>query len=221
MEQEERSRTEELLQDIRSSLIGYALVNGHLPCPDCPSTGASASCAAAGITVNDGIEDGVDSGTGVSPRAGNVFNSCAVVEGNMPWVTLGLTEFDAWENHFTYRVTESFADDVDGTGCGTATLDVSFEICSTGNIDVLDDAGNFIAEDLPAVVISYGSNANEPSNPVSASETENQDNLTEPDSIFIQKDYASDDSADAFDDMLIWIPSSSLIYRMVQAERLP
>ncbi len=74
-----------------------------------------------------------------------------------------------------------------------------------------------IRSHVAAVVISYGKNTDEPGNPSSPSETENQD----PDNILVQKEYATGDASDEFDDLLIWIPTNNLIYRMVQAERLP
>lgn len=220
MESEERNKTQTQLDDIRQSLIGYALVNGHLPCPDCDA--ASGNCAAVGITANDGVEDGVDAGTGVSPRAGNTFDSCATLQGNLPWATLGLSEFDAWNKHFVYRVDQDFADDTDGTGDSCAiAAGISFQICSTGNIDVQDETGSTVASDLPVLVMSYGKNVDDVTNPASNFEKENQDvapyNTA---TLFIDKDY-SNAGANEFDDMLMWIPTNSLIYRMVQAERLP
>ena len=225
LELDERTKTAKLLDEARNSLIGYAVVNGHLPCPDCPNNTITASCGAVqtalgSSAINDGNEDGIDSGSSPSNNRGsNPFVSCATDEGNLPWATLGVEEFDAWENHFTYRVTDSFADDTDGTGgCGMATTTgISFEICSSGNINIQDGSGNSVADNVPAVVISYGRNANDTGNPSSASEQENQNN----DALFIQKDYTTSNTTDEFDDMLVWIPANTLIYRMVQAERLP
>jgi len=216
MEGEERKQTGRILDEIRDSLIGYALVNGHLPCPDCRDTGGS--CGSVSLTVNDGIEDGVDSGAGISPRAGNTFDTCASQEGNLPWVTLGVPEFDAWGNRFGYRVAAAFADDPDGTGAAgcLVTAGVSFQICSAGDIRVEDGAGNTVAQNLPALAISYGKNADEPGNPSSSLETENQDD----DTTFVDAVY-SKETAIQFDDVLIWVPVNNLIYRMVQAERLP
>jgi hypothetical protein len=74
-----------------------------------------------------------------------------------------------------------------------------------------------VAEDLPAIVVSFGANANEVGNPASAAEIENQNSSN---SIFIQTNY-SKVAANQFDDLLIWIPNNTLIYRMVQAEKLP
>ena len=223
LELEERKRTSEKLEEIRSSLLGFAIVNGHLPCPDCPDT-TSGNCnlVSTGLgadKIGDGIEDGLynPGPTASNDRSTNPFNSCATTEGNLPWVTLGVDEFDSWENHFTYHVTDSFADDNDGTGCGTPATNVSFEICSTGNINVNDGTGASVAQNVPAVVVSFGKNVSETGNPSSASEIENQNG----DTTFIQKDYVTSSGTDEFDDLLMWLPSSSLIYRMVQAERLP
>lgn len=229
MEVEERKKTVEQLKDIKSSLIGYALVNGHLPCPDCPdNTVGSCGTVATGLgagAINDGIEDGIIA-AGPSPTNDRTtaFNFCATPEGNLPWVTLGVDEFDAWDNHFTYRVTDpgdnmtenSFADNDPGTGCGTATTGVSFEICSMGNINISDDPGatpGNVASNVPAIVISYGNNDGQRG----ASEAANQDGTT----TFIQKGYTTGNTGDDFDDLLMWISTSTLIYRMVQAERLP
>ena len=221
LELDERKKTSEKLEEIRNSLVGFAIVNGHLPCPDCPNA-TKDSCGTVSTElgadkIGDGIEDGMDTGSASNDRSTSPFDSCAASEGNVPWVTLGVDEFDAWENHFTYRVTDSFADDTDGTGCGTAATGISFEICSTGNININDDTGGSVAQNVPAIVLSFGKNATETGNPSSTSETENQDD----DTTFIQKDYVTGSGTDEFDDMLIWLPSSSLIYRMVQAERLP
>lgn len=225
LEQDERNKTAELLEQAKNSLIGYAVVTGHLPCPDCPNNTITANCGAvaSGLgssAINDGNEDGIASGGSPSnDRSTNPFLSCATSEGNLPWATLGIDENDSWGNHFDYRVTDSFADDVDGAGsCGGAiTTGISFQICSKGNINVEDGSGNSVAQNLPAIIISFGKNAGDPTNPSSPSEIENQND----DTLFIQKDYNTATGVDEFDDMLTWIPTSTLVYRMVQAERLP
>jgi len=215
LEVEERNKTELQMEEIKSSLVGFALVNGYLPCPDCDST--TGNCGSAGLTANDGIEDGVDGGAGVSPRAGHTFESCANPEGNLPWGTLGVSETDAWGNRFKYRVTEAYADDDPGTGASCEiTTDMSFQICSSGNIIVSNSSGTLVAADLPAIVVSFGANANDAGNPASTMENENQDL----DVNFIDTNY-SKVAANQFDDILTWIPNNTLIYRMVQAEKLP
>jgi len=218
MEGEERKQTSAALQEVRNSLIGYAMVNGHLPCPDCSSAsgGCSVINAADAAFLNDGMEDLTDGSSRVT-RA-SPLAQCATTEGNLPWVTLGVPQFDAWGNRFVYRVTGTFADNTDGTGNSncTVTAGVSFQICSAGNITVNDGSGNAVAQNLPALVLSYGKNATEAGNPSSAFEIENQNG----NNIFVDATYSKNPDVQ-FDDILTWIPANTLIYRMVQAERLP
>ena len=84
VEQEERATTQARLDDIREALIGFALGNRRLPCPD---------------TDGDGVENPA------APAA-----SCTSDAGTLPWVTLGVEQLDAWGNPFLYRVTDNFAD---------------------------------------------------------------------------------------------------------------
>ncbi|MGK0296415.1 MAG: type II secretory pathway pseudopilin PulG [Gammaproteobacteria bacterium] len=226
----ERNKTTVLLNEARDSLIGFAMVNGHLPCPDCPDAtgvGCGGVSAAVATDINDGTEDGV-AADDFSPVPRPNFVSCATSEGNLPWATLGVNEFDAWGNHFIYRVDQTFADDTDGTavaGCSTAA-GISFQICSVGDITINDydnDTGYVVlASKLPALVISYGKNVDDADNPSSDFEQENQDTIAPFDTadLFIDKDYSNVPAVE-FDDMLIWIPTNFLIYKMVQAERLP
>lgn len=228
LEQRDREKTNELLEEVRESLIGYALVNGHLPCPDCPTAATNANCASAALTVNNGIEDGVVAGVGTSPRAAN-FASCATSVGNLPWVTLDVPENDAWGNHFIYQVTDVFADNVDGTGanCANPAVGISFCLGSSNDavISVNDANGVSVATNVPVLVVSTGNSTVDFSNltvaqiaALSAAEQENLDGLA--DSLFIANDYIKTDGA-AFDDMLMWISPSLLMYQMVRAERLP
>ena len=226
VEQEGREKTEAQLKEIKEALLGYAIVNGHLPCPDCPDDTASASCGTGTAVSNNGIEDGIDgTATAVSPRdtVTDNFANCAVQVGNLPWVTLGGDEFDAWGRRFAYGVTGTFADNVDGTTCGTATPGISFELCSVGGATIRDaGATNVIASNIPVVVYSYGANVEVfggATPPTSADELENW--WTDAaDGNFIFADY-NQTAANEFDDLFIWISPATLMYKMVQAERLP
>lgn len=197
------------------------MINGHLPCPDCSSTHSTAGgvcdngIGLATFAADDGIEDGANASTPVNTRA---FPECAQTQGNVPWVTLGVKELDAWGNHFLYRITDEYADSDDGAPpCpATQTAGVSFSLCSDGDIVIRDDAGLPVAEDVPAIVISLG---NDVSND-GASQAANQDD----DVNFVDRSYSSQEESatdDSFDDMMIWISPTSLIYQMIQAERLP
>lgn len=131
MEKRDRDSTRQQLADMRQALIGFALVNGRLPCPD---------------TDGDGMMD--------------IATTCTSSEGTYPWVDLGVGRLDAWGRPFTYRVTASFADTNDGTDCAASpTEGLSFSLCSEGDITVLDaDGGNFVATVIPAIMISHGKN---------------------------------------------------------------
>jgi len=162
--------------------------------------------------TNDGVEDTVAAGGGLT---------CATETGNLPWATLGVKGADDWDNNFTYRVDDTFADrnnaTTDGTGCETAsaTLNVSYSLCSDGDITVLDSAGGAnVATNIPALVVSHGKNFVD-NNP-SADELEN----TNGDVTFVDKDYSSATGSE-FDDMLIWISPHILRTMSVKAGILP
>lgn len=204
VEQRQREQTQAQLDEIKEVLFGFmfnqnnTLNKYRLPCPDCRDN--SGNCAT--MTANDGEEDILGGA------------SCAVAEGNLPWVTLGVRENDAWGQRFTYRVTSVFADVTDGANspgsCTDTTLNVSFALCSDGDITVLDSSGgNNVATGVPAVIISHGKNwAETPS-------TDETENLND-DANFVYKDYSSD-----FDDMLIWISPHILRTKMLNAGILP
>jgi len=117
---------------IKEAIIGFALINGRIPCPD---------------TNTDGSED-MSSG------------DCTNAEGTVPWVTLGVGRLDGWKRPFTYRVDTTFADTVDGSGCADDDVaGVSFEMCSIADISVLDSKnGNTVASGVSAVIVSHGKN---------------------------------------------------------------
>lgn len=84
-EQERRTENQALLDEALEALIGFAIVNKQLPCPD--------------IIGNDGVADAC------------ATNSDTYYTGRLPWVTLGINaEFDPWgDNHFVhYTVNGAF-----------------------------------------------------------------------------------------------------------------
>jgi prepilin-type N-terminal cleavage/methylation domain-containing protein len=217
VEEEQRNNTQIQLDDIEEVLYGYVLRNNHLPCPDC--TDGTGTCAAAAAAIpdetNDGVEDTVAAGGGLT---------CATETGNLPWGTLGVKGKDEWDNYFTYHVEKTFADrdnaTTDGTplqaGCAgiSATLGVSFSLCSDGDITVLDSAGgNNVATNITAIVVSHGKNWG---NSTSADEAENTDG----NAVFVDKDYSQATGAE-YDDILIWISPHILNTMSVKAGMLP
>lgn len=141
--------TKQTIETTKEALIGFAIRNGRLPCPD---------------TNNNGQE--------------NLSGStCPRASGLVPWVTLGVNQLDAWHQPLSYRVDRLFADTRDGSSCPDANVPgISFEICSTGNISVFNRRnGNLVASGVPAIIVSHGKNW---SSTGDADEQENSDNNT-------------------------------------------
>jgi len=146
----DRKETLKEINLIKESIVGFALRNGRIPCPD---------------TDNDGAED----------MSGD---NCANELGKVPWATLGVGRYDGWKRPFTYRVDNSFADTSDGSGCAdTDVVGVSFELCSTGGISVLaSQGGSAVSSNVPAVIVSHGHNW---AQTAGTDEAENKDDDTE------------------------------------------
>ena len=109
----QRQETKEQLERLHEALLGYALVHGHLPCPD---------------SNNDGGEDRQGRGC-VGTANGSVW------QGTVPWITLGVGGTDAWHNRFTYAVAEPFAD-------GSEAPQPAFTLTTTGAIQVVNGIDN-------------------------------------------------------------------------------
>lgn len=126
---------------------------------------------------------------------------CDSFEGNIPAEDLGLKITDSWNNNYRYRVTAAFADNSTG-----------FTLESNGGITIRSAvAGNIVASNIPAVIISWGKNgAIIPA--VGSAEDENRNNNTN----FITQDFSS-----SFDDVVVWISPNILFNRMVTAGKLP
>lgn len=195
------NETRKQMGELKDALTGFAVINGRLPCPS------------DGITASG---EELITGSGVSA-------TCTLTKGVLPWATLGVNEADAWGRRFTYRVAANFADGADGTGITTCaiTIGVSFQLCSSANLNVLStSSGSTVAANVPAVVVSHGRNGfgAYPAGGGTAisgavnDESENADD----DNIFVSKDNSPN-----FDDLVIWLSPNVLINRMVAAGRLP
>ena len=210
LEQRHIEDTHERLSDAREMLLGYALAHyaindarPYLPCPDArPGTSVS-----SGNVANDGQEDR-NAATG----------ACDIQEGNLPWVTLGLTsQSDAWANRFRYRVSSNFSNRSAG-----------MQLTYSGDINVLDAAsgGNSIALNVPAIILSHGKNGMGAINtagfanplPTGVNETANADITVD----FVSRTPSSTGTAGGyFDDQVTWLSQYVLFNRLVQAGRLP
>lgn len=205
IEQQRRNETRKQMDEIKEALIGFAIINGRLPCP---ANGASVS----------GNESTAGSGVALV---------CTLTKGVLPWATLGVSETDGWGRRFTYRVsqgpTSNFADGADGTGaaCGI-TAGVSFQLCSSASLNILAaSGGSSVATNVPAVVISHGPNGlgaypaggGIQIGTATGDEGENADD----NDTFVSHDQVQN----GFDDLVIWLSPNILINRMVTVGKLP
>ncbi len=203
VESQERQKTQEQLEDIKEALIGFAIANGRLPCPD-----------SAG-------DDGMEDRTGTTPN-----RVCAAASGNLPWVTLNVPQRDQWgspggySGYFRYRIAASFAAETNAAPCGTATATVVFELCSIGDIIVVDAAGATVVAQVPALVFSRGSNHNEAALAIGGTLSSHEQENEDPDATFVFKSFSRDDTEE-FDDLVVWTSPHVLKSRMVAAGRLP
>ena len=194
-EQARRSEAERQLIHVRDALYGFAMSQGRIPCPDDPA-------------APDGNED-LTGGT------------CDHTGGALPWVDLQLGRRDAWGSLLRYRVDPNYAD---------TNTSPAFDLTDSGNLEVRDADANLIVDTTPAVVVSFGPQGSQVwtdagytcpaagTNGFSTDENENCDD----DGDFIYAEYRPPDATGGrFDDVVIWVPNTVLLSRMVDAGLLP
>lgn len=221
MERQYTNETRKQLDEIQQALIGYAIVNGRLPCP--------------ASSTSNGVESPVGGGNCGSP---NFYN------GFVPAATLGLTSVvdshgnkgfavDSWGNRIHYAVTawskttSPTFNNVFTTAGGMSTVGISalapnLLVCSnataTGFSSSTCGTNNALTSDpgVPVVIYSTGKNgayggtgADEAANP-------NPNSTDSNDQTFVSHTQTPD-----FDDLVIWLSPNTLLNRMVAAGKLP
>ncbi|VAW57851.1 hypothetical protein MNBD_GAMMA11-2774 [hydrothermal vent metagenome] len=194
LEEKSINETKVQLAETRQAIINFTLSNSRLPCPDINS---------------DGIEDL------------NATN-CSSSIGSIAYVTINSPhKIDPWGQAFIYRVTDDFADIVDGTNCSTnAKQNTSIDFCSAsdGDINVLDYDLNSAstvpaANGVVAVLLSTG----RATGAASFAEDENTDN----DAVFFKTGYGSVNSTLPFNDIVVWISATEVVGELIKAQILP
>lgn len=136
------SDTQTTLEQARNAIIGYALTNGYLPCPDNITVAAS---------DYDGLENRQPNGT------------CYFYEGAFPFATLGVKGNDYWGHRIRYATTSNFSDYTIASGVVAPKL----SLATTGELKVCTQtpvasancpAASSLAENLAAVLVSHGAN---------------------------------------------------------------
>ncbi len=210
-EQRRNYETRRQLDEIQQALIGFAVINGRLPCPASSAT--------------NGMEDPPLIGIGACNHP---------YDGFVPAAALGLSAtdsqgfaVDSWGNRIRYAVTtwSSTIPAVPGvftTAGGMSTVGISnlspnLLVCSTATgitgspPSCASGTSLTSSPGVPAVIFSTGRNGGQGG--TSPDETANLN----ADRVFVSHDFVQD----GFDDIVIWISPNILINRMVTAGRLP
>lgn len=199
--------TKNAQDEAQEALLGYAVSQGRLPCPD---------------TTGDGQED--------CPGA-------AVQIGLCPYATLAITCEDGWGQLLVYAVDGNFTTTFtmqNGVGADVAAANPSatagtLELKPNSTLDTsvpphLDLVAPFDAPETeaydhrilaPAVLISYGKSWARGAR--SPDETENADG----NGVFVFHDFVPDSNAEPYDDIVAWLNWHILMKRMVSAQQLP
>lgn len=206
--------TRRILDHAQEMLLAFALANGYFPCP-------------ASATSN-----------GQEPSGTNhVDGTCPVSHGFLPAALLGLRPtdergygLDAWQgaaNRIRYAVSPVTIGGVAQAltrvnGMRRATLaslagTPLFSVCQSGNGVSADDCGTAVtlSSNAAAVVWSAGANAADGGKSVHEAQNPNP-NGGSADRVFVSRG-ASTAPRHEFDDLLVWIPATLLVSRLVQA----
>jgi prepilin-type N-terminal cleavage/methylation domain-containing protein len=193
----ELRRTEEtriVLEDAKEALIGYALANKFLPCPD-----------------TNAVPNGTEGPRGAS-------NECTNLEGVLPWQALGVSGLDAWGRYIRYRVSSNFSNNVTFfiiSDTGDIRVNSDTGTLTTSAIAVLVSHG---PNGFGGRNTIQASPANQLPVPTGADELENSSGLN---LIYMSHTPTPQGSANEFDDSVSWVSSTTLINRMVAAGQLP
>lgn len=217
VEERQVREADRTMTEMTEALIGFAIAQTtpRLPCPDRTSGGAGS----ANDTANDGIEDYVAGG------------ACHVTEGNIPWATLGVSAADPWGNRYRYLVSAAFATQASPTmSLSTAG---TIKVCAAFPTNSNCGGTNYVADNVPAAIISHGRNGygamNSSSNTqilppdpndISTHEKENFPNYGVYSSVLVSKT-RSEVTAEQFDDVVVWLSPNVLFNRLVAANKLP
>jgi prepilin-type N-terminal cleavage/methylation domain-containing protein len=219
VEQRKTAETQRILDQAMEALLGFAAVNGRLPCP--------------ASSTSNGLEVLVIP----SPNGGQCSNP---FNGFFPAATLGISPVDAqgylvdgWgsvQNRVRYAVTNTnpvcspYPYTTAGglracwstiTGGGALP---TLSVCSTSTgINVGDcAAGAKLTDKAPALIYSLGKNA--PTGGTGADEAENLSN----DRAFVWHTQAAAGATNGeFDDIMVWMSPNILYSKLINAGQLP
>jgi prepilin-type N-terminal cleavage/methylation domain-containing protein len=208
IEQKAIATTQANLELAQQALLGYALINGSLPCPDA----------------------GTDPNTEGKASSADINGCSSISVGRLPWATLGIQGVDGWGNRLDYVVYAplgaSFSKVTDSnlevwcTKLTTATVPNGIPGCLTTGDAVVKPSLK-----TSFVVYSRGKNGsgayrtggsrNSAPDPALIDETQNH---LASGGIFISRSQTDAKStAGEFDDIMVWMPSTLLTAKLFAA----
>ena len=185
------------LEEVHEALLGFAAINGYLPCPANP------------VFINPPA--GV---AGVEARVAGAGSDCSFEHGYVPHVALGLNGrfnadqifVDPWGSPYQYSLNNDanweYAKSI------TFTSSSSFDVCSTSACP----AGSTLASGVVAVLFSRG--------PLGLAATASLDQLenTNGDNNFVS--HEPREGAVEFDDIVLWLSNNELVLNLVKSGQL-
>jgi prepilin-type N-terminal cleavage/methylation domain-containing protein len=209
IEQKAVAATQANLEAAQQALLGYALINGSLPCPD---------------TGNQGLPLTADPATGCSSAS----------MGRLPWAALGVQGVDGWGNRLDYAVYAPLGKDVSTvTGSNLEVWCTKMTLAAIpGGIPACLTTGGAVVKPSTAasfVIYSHGKNGlgairpdGTPSSAIPPSTVDEVQNQSGAGGVFISRPQTDATStAGEFDDIVVWMPSTLLAAKLSAAGKWP
>lgn len=203
MDLKKLNETRNQMEEVRASLMGYAVAHGRLPCPDTDNP-------------RDGLENillPVVTPNFPLPGQSTKTYLCSSSEGGLPYNQTGVSALDPYNNPIIYRVDLDFAQRNETYDAGAVLINTTYFSLTTGsNLRICNNqacAAPRVTDTAVAVIVSTGKNGMLAASP---DEAANKDNTND----FVSREQASD-----FDDVVLWISPNTLFNRMVAAGKLP
>lgn len=201
VEQKQTSDTNRTLEEVKEALVGHAVANGYLPCPD---------------TDNDGIEN-VDGGTGLCSTI-----AAGIAGGSLPWSTLGVASTDVWGNRLRYVINERYARRAPALLFPLGAVGTDVRVCTT----MVPSCATTLSTTAVAAVLSLGKNGRGATNSIGGTNpapagTDELENTDADRDVVSRVQTSSEAAAGEFDDIVTWLSRYILVNRMVMAGKLP
>lgn len=229
IDQQRTKETQKTLAELKESLLGFAIVNGRLPCPaTTASNGQESFCtSAAGACIPTSTYQ-------THGKCSNFF------DGLVPAAALGITPVnaqgllqDGWNNAIRYAVNDKIGSFnyalTNPNGIKNATINTLMgatliTVCSNAVL-ITTICGPLptttkLTDSAPALIYSLGKNGN--TGNIGPDELANAQTNIANKAVFVSHEQSPAGGAfEDFDDMVAWIPSGILINRLVAAGQLP